>query len=154
MLSDEVRAEIEAELRDCPERRAGCVEALKIVQKHHRWVSDEHFADVALMLGMSADDLDGVATFYPFIFRRPVGRHVILVCDSIVCWTMGYEGVSKAIGDKLGISFGETSADDRFTLLPSSCIGECNHAPALIVDNDVYRDVTPERVDAILERYA
>ena len=154
MLTDDELAEIESELRDCPERRACCVEALKIVQRHHRWVSDEDLAEIAHLLAMSVDELDGVATFYPFIYRRPVGRHVILVCDSMVCWTMGYEDVVRTIGDELGISLGETSSDDRFTLLPISCIGECDHAPAFIIDSDVYRDMTPERARTVLERYA
>jgi NADH-quinone oxidoreductase subunit E len=153
VLTDEVRAEIEQEINYCPERRSGCVEALRVVQKHHRWVADEHVAEVADLLGMTIDELDAVATFYPFIFRKPVGRHVILVCDGITCWVMGYASLIDTFKKELGISWGETTADGRFTLLPASCLGECNHGPAIVVDDDVHRDVVPEQIASILGRY-
>jgi NADH-quinone oxidoreductase subunit E len=153
MLNDEVRAEIEEEITYCPERRSGCVEALRVVQKHYGWVSDGHVAEVADLLGMTVDELDAIATFYPFIFRKPVGRHVILVCDSVTCWAMGYESLIDAFRRELGISWGETTADNRFTLLPASCLGECDHAPAIIVDDQVHRDVAPEQIGSILGKY-
>jgi NADH-quinone oxidoreductase subunit E len=154
LLTDEERVEIEAEISYCPERRSGCVEALRVVQRHHRWVSDEHVAEVADLLGMTIDELDAVATFYPFIFRKPVGRHVILVCDSITCWVMGYESLADTFKKELGISWGETTADGRFTLLPTSCLGECDHAPAIVVDDEVHRGVAPEQIGSILSTYA
>ena len=77
MLTPEERTEIEAEFPHYPNRKAVCIDALKIVQRHRGWVSDEALRDIGELLGMSADDLDGVATFYNLIFRRPVGRHVI-----------------------------------------------------------------------------
>jgi NADH-quinone oxidoreductase subunit E len=153
VLTDGERAEIEAEIGHRPEKHSGCVEALRVVQKHYGWVSDEHVAEVADLLGMTVDELDAVATFYAFIFRKPVGRHVILVCDSITCWLMGYESLMDAFKKELGISWGETTADDRFTLLPSSCLGECDHAPVVIVDDQVHRDVTPEQIASILGKY-
>ena len=76
MLSDRERQEIEAELQQYPDKRAGCVEALKVIQRHRGWVSDDSLKSLALLLGMTCEDLDGVATFYNLIFRRPVGRHV------------------------------------------------------------------------------
>ena len=78
MLTDAERAAIEEELAHYPTKQAGCVEALKVIQHRHGWVSDEHLQDVALLLNMTADELDGVATFYSLIFRKPVGRHVAL----------------------------------------------------------------------------
>ncbi len=154
MLTDEQKAEIEKEIIHCPERRSGCVEALRVVQKHDGWVSDERLAEVAEFLGMTVDELDTIATFYPFIFRKPVGRHVILLCDSLTCWAMGYEAVLEALKKNLGISWGETTGDGRFTLLPASCLGECDHAPVMIVDDEIHRDVTTERVESILTAYA
>jgi NADH-quinone oxidoreductase subunit E len=134
-------------------QRAGCVEALKIVQEHHGWVSDEQLRDVALLLDMTPDELDAVATFYNLIFRRPVGRHVILLCDSIACWIMGYHDLLAYLTDHLGIGLGETSADGRFTLLPVPCLGTCDHAPAMMIDDELYKDLTPDRIDQILETY-
>jgi NADH-quinone oxidoreductase subunit E len=105
------------------------------------------------VLDMTTDELDAVATFYSFIFRRPVGRHVILVCDSISCWVMGYNPLLDVLKTKFEISFGETTADKRFTLLPISCLGACDRAPAMMVDEDLYGPVTPELMDGILGKY-
>jgi NADH-quinone oxidoreductase subunit E len=153
MLTEEVRAQIAEQVQHYDRRRAGCVEALKIVQQHHGWVSDQDLRDVALLLDMTPDELDGVATFYSMIFRRAVGRHVILICDGVTCWIMGYEDLLAHLVDGLGIGLGETTADGKFTLLPVSCLGTCDHAPALMIDDELYRDLNRDRIDQILERY-
>jgi NADH-quinone oxidoreductase subunit E len=153
MLSQAEREEIEAEFGHYPAKSAVSVDALKIVQRHRGWVSDEALRDVAALLEMSPDELDNVATFYSLIYRKPVGRHVILVCDSITCWIMGYDRVVQALSERLKVKLGETSADGRFTLLPIVCLGTCDHAPALMIDEDLYRDVDPARLEQILERY-
>ena len=95
MLTAEEISEIEAEAAHYPKREAVCIDALKIVQRRRGWVSDESLRDIAGHLGMSPTDLDSVATFYNLIFRRPVGRHVIMVCDSVSCWIMGYDRMRK-----------------------------------------------------------
>ena len=153
MLSPEERMEIEAELSRYPQKQAVCIDAMKIVQRHRGWVSDESIRDIAEFLGMSPDDLDGVATFYNLIYRKPVGRHVILLCNSVSCWIMGYERLRARLQQRLGIQFGETTPDGRFTLLPIVCLGTCDHAPALMIDNDLHRDLTPDSVDRVLENY-
>src|SRR5579872_7299619 len=103
MLAPEERTEIEAEFPHYPNRKAVCLDAMKIVQKHRGWVSDEALKDVAAFLGMSVDELDGIATFYNMIFRKPVGRHVILLCDSVSCWVMGYERMRARLIERLRI---------------------------------------------------
>ncbi len=153
MLSPEEKHEIEIEFPRYEQKRAVGIEALMAVQRHRGWVSDETLRDVAALLDMTPDELDNVATFYNLIFRRPVGRHVILVCDSVTCWIMGYEKLVAALGDRLRIRLGETSADGRFTLLPMACLGTCDHAPALMIDEDLYRDVDPARLEEILQHY-
>jgi NADH-quinone oxidoreductase subunit E len=153
MLSDVERQEIEAELQHYEQKRAACVEALKIVQRHQRWVSDESLREVAAMLEMTPDELDGVATFYNLIFRKPVGQHVILLCDSVSCWIMGYVRLREHLNARLGVNLGETTADGRFTLLPIVCLGTCDHAPALMIDDELYRDLDPVKLDAVLDRY-
>jgi NADH-quinone oxidoreductase subunit E len=135
------------------DRRAACIEALKLVQRHHRWVSDTRLAELASILGMTPDELDGVATFYNLVFRRPVGRHVILLCDSVSCWIMGHDAMLGALERRLGIRRGETTPDDRFTLLPIVCLGHCDHAPAMMIDSDLHGDLAPERLDAVLDAY-
>lgn len=153
MLSDIERREIEQELTHYPEKRAACVEALKVVQRHRRWISDESLNDVAQLLDMTPDELDGVATFYNLLFRKPVGRHVAFVCNSISCWIMGGDDLRGKLEARLGVGFGETTADGRVTLLPIVCLGACDHAPAMMIDEDLHQDVRPEQVEELLKKY-
>jgi NADH-quinone oxidoreductase subunit E len=153
MLSQEELDEITTEKERSEDPRAACVEALKIVQRHRGFVPDEALRDAAAVLGMTTDELDGIATFYSFIFRKPVGRHLILICDSVTCWIMGYEDILRHLRERLGIGFGETTHDGRFTLLPVSCIGDCSHAPAIKVDGRLYGDLSMEKLDDILNSH-
>ena len=153
MLTVEEKQKIEHEIEHVPVRKAACIEALKIVCNQRGWVSDENVRDIADYLEMSAEEVDSVATFYNLIFRRPVGRNVILVCDSISCWIMGYENLKNKLSEKLGIKYGETTTDGRFTLLPNPCLGTCDHAPAMMVGNDLYQDIETSQLDQILEKY-
>lgn len=134
-------------------RRGACIEALRVVQRSHGWISDERLREVARLLEMSPDELDGVATFYNLIFRRPVGRHVILICDSVSCWIMGYEALREALYLRLGVRLGETTADGRFTLLPIVCLGACDHAPTMMIDDDLHGDLDAAALETVLERY-
>lgn len=150
MLSDEERREIEAEFPNFERKQAVSIDALRIVQRHRGWVSDEAIRDLAEILEMSADELDGVATFYNLIFRKPVGRHVIMVCNSVSCWITGYDRVREHLSSRLGIGLGETTSDGGVTLLPIVCLGTCEHAPVMMVDDETYGDLDPDRVDQIL----
>lgn len=151
MLTAEERQEIEAELAHYPTKQAVCIDAMKIVQRHRGWVSDESIRDIGELLEMTSADLDGVATFYNLIFRKPVGRHVIMLCDSVSCWIMGYERMRAYLTERLGIQFGETTPDNRFTLLPIVCLGACQHAPTLLVDNELHGDLDEAKIDTLLE---
>jgi NADH-quinone oxidoreductase subunit E len=153
MLTEKEEQEITAELAHCVTKASASVEALNIIQRYRGWVSDEAVKDVAKALDMTPDELDAVATFYSFIFRRPVGRHVILICDSISCWVMGYNPLLDIVKNRLGIAFGETTTDKLFTLLPISCLGACDRAPAMMVDEELYGPVTPEMMEGILGKY-
>jgi NADH-quinone oxidoreductase subunit E len=153
MLTPEERQEINAEFARYPTRQAVCIEALKVVQRHRGWVSDEGLKDIGDALDMTPEELDAVATFYNLVFRRPVGRHVALICDSVSCWIMGYEKLCQGLTSRLNVSLGGTTADNRFTVLPIVCLGVCDHAPALMIDDDLYRDVEPPQLDELLEKY-
>jgi NADH-quinone oxidoreductase subunit E len=150
-LSAAERAEIDREIAHAPYRSAVAIDALKIVQAHRRWVSDEALTALADYLDMSAAELDGIATFYNLIFRRPVGEQVILVCNSVSCWIKGCERLRETISGQLGIGPGETTADGRYTLLPITCLGACDRAPVMMVGEHKFEDVTPERIAAILD---
>ena len=153
MLTTEEIEEIEAEYPRYEQRQAVSVEALKVVQRHRGWVSDEALADVARLLEMDVAELDAVATFYNLIYRKPVGRHVILVCNSVSCWVMGGETIRERLEARLGIGLGETTPDGRFTLLPVVCLGACHQAPAMMIDDDLHHHLDPAKIDAILETY-
>jgi NADH-quinone oxidoreductase subunit E len=145
---------IDHELSLVPYKKAALIEALKIVQQHRGWISDDSVEAIAAYLEISTAEVDSVATFYNLIFRRPVGRHVILLCDSISCYVMGYKKLYEALQQQLNIKFGETTADKKFTLLPNACLGCCDHAPALMIDDNLYNDVKAEGLEKILSNYS
>ena len=142
MLTQSEIKEIEHEIQLVPYKKAALIESLKIVQKHRGWISNESVEEIADHLGISSAEVDSVATFYNLIFRKPVGKYVILLCDSVSCYVMGYQKIYKALHEKLGIRYGETTSDKRFTLLPNCCLGCCDRAPALMIGEDLYRDIT------------
>lgn len=153
MLTPEEIDEITSLAGRYAEKRAASVEALRLVQRSHGWVSNEDLREVARILEISADELDGVATFYNLIFRRPAGRHVILLCDSVSCWIMGYEAVLDRLQATLGITLGGTTADGRFTLLPVVCLGACDRAPAMMVDENLHSNLDPGELGRLLAQY-
>lgn len=150
MLSQQEKLDIERELVHLPVRQSGCIDALKILQKYRGWISDEALQDLSPVLGMSVAEIDGVATFYNLIFRRPVGKHVILVCDSISCWIMDEERVLDHLQRKLGIQPGQTTPDGQFTLLPTVCLGHCEQAPVMMLDGEIIGNLTEEKIDRVL----
>ena len=143
--------EIEREIQHLPDRQSAAIDALKIVQLHRGWISDNSLAAIAQLLGMSVDELDGIATFYNLIYRQPVGENVILFCDSVSCWLMDGEKVCKKLSEKLEIEFGQTSADNKYTLLPVTCLGDCDHAPAMMVGDELHHDLTVDNLDEHLK---
>lgn len=153
MLSVTEKHAIDHEVSLLPYKKAAVIEALKIVQKERGWISDESVEAIAAYLEMSPAEVDSVATFYNLIFRKPVGRHVILLCDSISCYVMGYQEIYTALQQHLEIRFGETTLDNRFTLLPNVCLGCCDGAPALMIDETLYRNVKVEELESILNQY-
>lgn len=153
VLSEEERSDIEAEIAHLPDRQSAAIDALRIVQGYRGWVSDESVAAIADLLGMSPVAIDSIATFYNLIYRKPVGRNVVMVCDSVSCFIMGANNIKQALIEKLGIEPGQTTEDDRFTLLPIVCLGACDHAPAIMINEDLVYDVSPENLDEILKAY-
>ncbi len=152
-LSHEEIQAIEAEIAHLPDRASAAIDALLIVQDYRGWVSDESLTAIAKLLEMSAADLDSIATFYNLIYRKPVGRHVIMVCDSVSCYVMGCDKLSRQMEAKLGVKMGETTDDDRFTLLPIVCLGACDRAPAMTIDDELIGPVAEGDLDRVLGRF-
>jgi NADH-quinone oxidoreductase subunit E len=128
------------------------VDALRAIQSHHGWVPDAGVELVAELLGVLPVEVEELATFYDKIFRRPVGKRVIHVCDSICCWASGGERIAAHLQQTLGVGFGETSSDGFFTLLPTCCLGACGEAPAMMIGLTTYGNLTAEKIDSILEQ--
>ncbi len=153
MLSQAEREAIDTQARHAAYPRAAVADALMVVQKSRGWVSDEGVADVADALGMTREEVDGVATFFELVFRQPVGRHVVLLCDSVSCWIVGEERILEHARKSLGVAPGETTKDGQFTLLPVGCLGACDQGPAMMIDGELFVDLTPARFDSIIARY-
>ncbi len=150
-LTPEERAEIEHEISHYPNRQAATIEALKIVQKYQRWVSDGKVKAIAEVLDISPDAVDAVATFYNRIYRQPVGQKVLAICDSVSCWLLGCTELMDHASRSLDIEPGETSSDGRFTLLPTPCLGACDRAPVMKFEDKLITNLTAETLDWILK---
>jgi NADH-quinone oxidoreductase subunit E len=153
MLSVSERERIERAVSGAVDSRSVVTDSLMVVQEARGWVSDQSLEDVAEALSLSRDEVEGVATFFELVFRRSVGKHVILICDSVSCWITGYEALLAHLRARLGIGPGETSADGLFTLLPAGCLGACDKAPAMMVDDELFVGVGIEELDRILDTY-
>ena len=147
LLTEQEIADIENEISHLPNRASAAIDALKIVQSYRGWISDESLNAIAELLDMSAGELDSIATFYNLIYRQPVGEKVILYCDSVSCWLMDGDVVCEKIKQKLGVDYGGTTADNKYTLLPVTCLGDCDHAPAMMVGEELHHDLTTDNIE-------
>lgn len=146
VLTTEEISAIKHECQHYPQPQAAAIDALMLVQRNRKWIDDDVLYAIAAQLGMTAAELEGVATFYNHIYRHPVGEHVIHLCNSISCWLLDYQDIADALTGELKIDFGETTADGKFTLLTNACLGCCGTAPALMMDGKLYEDLTPDKV--------
>ena len=151
MLPEELKKSLIDKIASVEHPRELVVDVMFALQDHYGYLSDEALEEAAILLGMTPLEMEELATFYTFVFREPVGKYVIHVCDSIICWMNGYESIREFLSQKLGIKMGETTSDGLFTLLPVCCIGYCDRAPAILINRKVYGPLTPEKLDNILE---
>lgn len=151
MLPKDLKDRLAAEIAQAEHPRELAVDVMFAIQDRCGHLSDAALSEAAAMLGMAPLELDELATFYTFTFREPVGKFVIHVCDSVVCWMNGYETVKDYLCRTLGVGLGGTSADGLFTLLPVCCIGYCDRSPAMLVNRRVHGNLTPEKIEEILE---
>ena len=152
MLPNELKKSLEKKIAHAYHPRELVVDVMLALQGHYGYLSDEAVEEVAALLGMSSLEVEELATFYTFIYREPVGKFVIHVCDSVICWMNGYESITDYLRKRLEIDLGETTADGLFTLLPVCCIGYCDQSPAMLINRKVYGHLTPEKIDEILEK--
>jgi len=152
MLPMELLETLQTQIAQVEHPRELAVDVMLSLQQYYGYLSDEALEDGARLLGMTPLELEELATFYDFIYRKPVGKFVIHVCDGVVCWMNGYESVMDYLSKKLGINPGETTEDGLFTVLPTACIGYCDLSPAMLVNGRPYGPLTPGKIDDILNR--
>jgi NADH-quinone oxidoreductase subunit E len=126
---------------------------IKKEQGNSDYVSERAMTDIAQTLHLPIGDVYGVTTFYSFLSTRPLGRHVIRICKSVPCFLQDGAMMAAAIEKELGINPGETTSDGRFSFELTNCIGACDQAPAMLVDDEVYGDLTPEKIGEILQSF-
>jgi NADH-quinone oxidoreductase subunit E len=151
VLPKELKEKLRKEIEESERAREQVVNVMYALQKYYGYMSDEAVHEAAELLSMTPLEIDELATFYDFIYREPVGRYVIHVCDSTICWMYGQESVTEYLCRKLRIRPGETSEDGLFTLLPVCCVGFCDHAPVMLINGKPYGHLTPASIDQIID---
>ena len=126
---------------------------LQAAQKKDGYITKEAMNKIANTLGISVSDVYGVATFYSFLSTQPLGRNVIRICQSLPCHLKNGQAILDSIAQEVGVKPGQTTKDGRFTFMMTNCIGECDKAPAMLINNDVHADLTPEKISQILKNY-
>lgn len=153
MLSEGSLKQIEKEVAKYPadQKQSAVMAALRIAQEEHGWLSVPLMDYVAKILEMRPIQVYEVATFYSMYDLKPVGKHKISVCTNISCMLCGSDEIVKHLEKKLGIKLGETTADGKFTLKEVECLAACGGAPMFQVGKTYYENLTPQKVDEILE---
>ena len=151
-LTDDIVEFIEA-CRRGPQPESHLIAVLHRVQDHFGFLGPEQLDAVAQLLQVPAAKVSGVACFYHLFRLKPRGRHMLNVCLGTACYVKGADRVAQKMMEELGISWGETSSDGMFTLEGSRCLGTCGLAPVVMVDDEVYGNVTPDQVPLILDEY-
>jgi NADH-quinone oxidoreductase subunit E len=152
MLPDNLKRLLSERISRAEDPREQAVDVMFEFQSHYGYMSDEAMEEASKLLGMTKLELDELATFYDHIYRERVGKYVIHVCDSVICWMHDHVSVMDHIRSRLNIELGETTADGLFTLLPVCCIGYCDRAPAMTINRRVFGSLTHEKIDRILTR--
>jgi NADH-quinone oxidoreductase subunit E len=152
MIPESLKSSLKEKIATVDHPREMVVDVIFAIQEHYGHLTDEGVEETARLVGMSPLEVEQLATFYTFIYREPVGKYVIHVCDSVVCWMNGFESIKAYLSEKLGIQDGETTSDGLFTLLPVCCVGYCDRSPAILINKKVYGNLTNEKIDEILEK--
>lgn len=152
MIPEQLKRELQEYVTAAVTPREAAVHVMKELQSHYGWLTDEGLTEAAELLGLSPVQVEELATFYEMIYRRPVGRRVVHVCDSISCWAMGGETFLQQLAARLGIGLGQTTGDGNFTLLPCCCLGNCGEAPTMMVGDNLYGRLTVDTAVEILRR--
>jgi NADH-quinone oxidoreductase subunit E len=133
--------------------RENLLPILQMVRKEHNYLSEDQLREIATEMDISSADVYGVATFYSFMDMQPKGKNIIRICKTITCFMKGKDSIVTALEEALGIKMGETTPDRKFSLLEANCIGWCHKGPAMLINDKVYTELTPDKALQALEEY-
>lgn len=149
----EVKTIIKEKLGKYGATREALMPILQAIVMEKNYITEDDMIEVAEALDLSAADVYGTATFYTFLDIKPRGKYVIRVCKTISCHMSGKDEIIKTLQDTLKIAIGETTPDRKFTLLTANCMGWCHKGPVMLVNDEVYPELTPEKAIKIVQEY-
>jgi NADH-quinone oxidoreductase subunit E len=152
VLSENVKAEIKQFKGKYPDPKSALLTALHVAQRERGWLSPEVMRDVAEVMDLPPTEVASVASFYTMFNRQPVGENLIQVCTNISCSLLGAEHIVEYLKNKLGIDVGETTPDNKFTLVTVECLGSCGTAPMMQINDTYYENLTEEKIDRIFAK--
>ena len=154
MLSETTCQQIHDLMGRYPKKRSALIPSLQLAQKETGYLSTEVIAEIARMFDLSPTEVNEVTTFYTMLYKKPVGKYVVQVCTNISCMLCEAEGIMDHLVRRLGIKPGETSADKKYTLVEVECLGSCGTGPVVQINETYYEELTPEKIDTILDSLA
>jgi NADH-quinone oxidoreductase subunit E len=152
MMTESQKAALEKLVHTAKHPQEQAINVMLALQDNMGYLSDEAVLIAAELLKIPPVKIEELATFYNYIYREPVGKYVIMVCDSVICWLNDSIKIRDYLRQKLKIDLGQTTPDGLFTLLPACCIGYCDHSPAILINKQVYGHLTPSKIDEILDK--
>lgn len=153
-LTPERRAQLDEILTKYPpdRKRSAVLAALYLVQEQQGYLTGNAMKHIAPLVDLAPAEVEDVATYYVMFYKEPVGKYVLQVCRTLSCALLGAERVTEALSEKLGIGVGETDASGMFTLLEFECLGACDRAPVIMVNNEHWHECQqPEDIPALIE---
>jgi NADH-quinone oxidoreductase subunit E len=151
MLSEAARQRIRALMEKYPQKRSALIPSLQLAQGEAGYLSSDTMCEIARIFDLSPNEVNEVASFYTMLLKKPMGKYVIQVCTNISCLLCNAEEIVAHLTRRLGINLGETSADNKYTLMEVECLGSCGTSPVIQINEDYYEDLTPEKLDRILD---
>jgi len=151
MLSEATCRQIQTMMDKYPRKRSALIPALQLAQKENGYLSPETLCEIARMFSLAPNEVNEVASFYTMLYKKPVGKYVVQVCTNISCLLCNAEQIMEHLTRRLGIRPGETSPDKKYTLIEVECLGSCGTSPVIQINETYYEDLTPEKLDRILD---
>jgi len=151
ILTEESVKQIKEKMERYPSRKSAILPALTVAYRQVGYFNDDIYREISKIIRIPVVEIAEAATFYTMFPKQPRGKYLIQVCHNISCSLLGADSLIGYLETKLGITKGETTPDNMFTLISVECLGSCCTAPMMQINNDYYESLTPEKVDQILE---